>query len=235
MRSLLSSLIIVLAVSAIGLAAEVKRAPGSIELIDPAGDVDPVEIFSDGVASKQPGLDIIKLSITSDGKQISFATTLASAPGVGHGFLELYFDTDRSAKTGMTLLNPEIGGFDLGGQLDACAAYNDSSSSCISGRGTLDKKAQVTRRYAMLSLHRYKGKNEADGVERIVEWMGFAPTIRAPEVPIAGTVVQASLDYTSLKVKSGQTIRILARESNSGATPVGEMRGFFPEILLMLK
>lgn len=231
MRNRLTSLLIVLVLSAIGLAAQAKRATGSIELTDPAGDVVPVQT-SDGA---KPGLDIVKLSITSDGKQISFATTLASAPGVGSGFLELYFDTDRSAKTGMTLLNPQIGGFDLGGELDACASYNDSSSSCISGRGTIDKKARVTRRYAMLSLNRYKGKNEADGVERIVEWMGFTPTIRAPEVPIVGSVVQASLDYTSLKVKSGQTIRILARESDAGATQVGEMRGFFPEILLTLK
>ena len=154
---------------------------------------------------------------------------------MGRGFLELYFDTDRSAKTGVTLLNPEIGGFDLGGELDACASYNDSSSSCISVHGTIDKKAQVTRRYAMLSLNRYKGKNETDGVVRIVEWMGVAPAIRAPEVPIIGSVVSASLDYTSLKVKSGQTIRILARESDSGTTPVGELTGFFPEILLTLK
>ena len=198
MRNVLSSLIIVLALSVISLAAQARRATGSIELTDPAGDVVPVEIFNDSVASTQPGLDIIKLSITSDGKQISFAATLAKAPGVGSGFLELYFDTDRSAKTGVTLLNPEIGGFDLGGKLDACAAYDDSSSSCIGG--PMKDKAQVTRRYAMLSLNRYKGKNETDGVERIVEWMGFAPTIRAPEVPIVGTVVQASLDYTSLKV-----------------------------------
>ena len=115
MRKTLSSLIIVLALGTIGLAAEARRATGSIELTDPAGDVVPVQT-SDGA---KPGLDIVKLSITSDGKQISFATTLASAPGTGCGFLELYFDTDGSAKTGMTLLNPEIGGFDLGGGLDA--------------------------------------------------------------------------------------------------------------------
>ena len=133
----------------------------------------------------------------------------------------------------MTLLNPEIGGFDLGGGLDAWAVYDDSSSSCSGG--PMRDKANVTKRSATLSLHRYKGRNETDGVERIVEWMGFAPTIRAPKVPVVGTVVQASLDYTSLKVKPGQTIRILARESSSGATPTGEMRGFFPEILLTLK
>ena len=231
MRNLLSSLILVLGVSAIGLAAPAKGPTGSVELTDPAGDVHPVET-SDG---KKPGLDIIKLSITSDGKQISFATTLAGAPGVGSGFLELYFDTDRSAKTGMSLLNPKIGGFDLGGQLDACASYNDSSSSCISVHGTIDKKAKVTRRYALLSLKSYKGRDESDGVVRIVDWMGFPPAIRAPEVPIVGSVVSASLDYTSLKVKSGQTIRILARESDSGTSPVGELTGFFPEILLTLK
>lgn len=226
MRNLLSSLIVGLALSAIGLAAQ---APGSIELTDPAGDVDPVQT-SDGA---KPGLDIIKLSITSDGKQISFATTLAGAPGVGSGFLELYFDTDRSTETGVTLLNPEIGGFDLEGELDACAAYDDSSSSCF-GRPMADK-AKVTRRYAMLRLHRYKGKGESDGFVRIVEQYATAPTIEAPQVPIAGTLVQGTLDYTSLKVKSGQIIRILARESDSGVTPVGEMQGFFPEILLTLE
>lgn len=38
-----------------------------------------------------------------------------------------------------------------------------------------------------------------------------------------------------LDIEPGQAIRILARESSSGATPTGEMRGFFPEILLTLK
>lgn len=235
MRNALSFVIVVLALSTIGMAAETKRPTGSIELTDPAGDVVPVDLYSDGVASKKPGLDIIKLSVTSDGKQISFAATLAGGPGVGNGFLELYFDTDRSAKTGVTLLNPEIGGFDLRGELDACASYSDSSSSCMSAVGTLDKKAKVTSRYAVLRLNRYKGKTETDGVERLVEEHAFAPAVEAPKVAIAGAVVQGSLDYASLKVKAGQTIRILARESNSGATPTGEMKGFFPEIVLTLK
>ncbi len=234
MRNALSFVIVVLAISTLGVAAETKRPAGSIELTDPAGDVVPVDLYSDGVASKKPGLDIIKLSVASDGKQISVAATLAG-PGVGNGFLELYFDTDRSVKTGVTLLNPEIGGFDLRGELDACASYSDSSSSCMSAVGTLDKKAKVTSRYAVLRLNRYKGKSEMDGVERLVEEHAFAPATEAPKVPIAGAVVQGSLNYTSLKVKAGQTIRILARESNSGASPTGELKGFFPEIVLTLK
>jgi hypothetical protein len=233
-RKLLSSLtIVVLVFGAIGLGAETRRATGMIELSDPAGDVDPVRTLRDGVETMKPGLDIIKLSITSDGKQISFATTLAGAPGVGSGFLQLFFDTDRSVKTGMTLLNPEIAGFDLGGELDVCADYSDRSSSCIGG--PMDAKAKVEGRYAMLRLNRYKGKDRSDGVVPVVEYHAFSPATEAAKVPIAGTVVQGSLDYTSLKVKSGQTIRILARESNSGSTSQGEWKGFFPEIQLTLK
>ena len=232
MRILPSSLTVVLLLGATTLAAQPKPAAGMVELTDPAGDVDPVRTLRDGVEVMKPGLDIIKLSITSDGKQISFATTLAGAPGVGRGFLELYFDTDRS-KTGMALLNPVIGGFDLGGELDVCADYTDSSSSCIGG--PMDAKAKVSARYAMLRLYRYKGKDRSDGFVPIVEQYAIAPAINAPKVPVAGTQVQGSLDYASLKVKSGQTIRILARESSAGATSQGEWRGFFPEIQLTLK
>ena len=227
MRHRIQRLMFVLALSAIGLDAQTRSATGSIELTDPAGDVAPIETSN----GSQPGVDIIKLSITSDGKQISVATTLASGSGrLSSGFLELYFDTDRSTKTGVTLLNPEIGGFDLRGELDACAAYNDRSSGCIGGH-----KAPVTRSYATLRLHRYKGTTEMDGFKAIVTTWAVPPAIDAPEVPIVGSLVKASLDYTSLNVKAGQTIRILARESSSGATPVGEMQGFFPEILLTLK
>ncbi len=54
----------------------------------------------------------------------------------------------------------------------------------------------------------------------------------APHVPIAGNVVRAALDYADLKVKPGQTIRIVVEEA-CGYQAADH--GFFPEILLTLK
>jgi hypothetical protein len=44
-------------------------------------------------------------------------------------------------------------------------------------------------------------------------------------------VIRGTLDYADLKVKPGQTIRILVREASSST----DLPGYFPEILLTLK
>ena len=53
----------------------------------------------------------------------------------------------------------------------------------------------------------------------------------APSTPAKGKVYTGKIAYTSLGVKSGQTIRIIARE----LTDRGEQQGMFPEALLTLK
>ena len=59
--------------------------------------------------------------------------------------------------------------------------------------------------------------------------------VKEPQkTPIKGPVVQSTVDYASMGLKSGQTIRLVAREFSAGTVDnVGQ--GYLPEILLTLK
>ncbi|HYS53561.1 MAG TPA: hypothetical protein VER58_07350 [Thermoanaerobaculia bacterium] len=207
-------------------AAETKKplkAAGSIELTDPTGDVQPIHT-SDNV--DYPGFDIVKLSVKSDGKQIAVVATLKDPPGVfASDVVELYFDTDNNAKSGAKITYPDIGGFEYKGQLNACVDYADGSSACAGG-----SKAKPKAHWAAVNLSRYKGKSEYDK-DTIVDRMGFPGTKASSKAPITGNVVQGSFDYQDLKVKSGQTIRLLLKEAHGNDAD----DGFFPPILLTLK
>lgn len=78
----------------------------------------------------------------------------------------------------------------------------------------------------------FKGESNFAAKEDVVDSMGFPGSKAAVQVPVNGKMVEAPIDYADLKVKSGQTIRILARETGGSATD-GE--GYFPIVLLTLK
>ena len=207
-------------------AAETKKstplkAAGSIELTDPAGDVSPIHT-SDNV--DYPGFDVVKLSVKSDGKQIAIVATLKDPPGVfASNVVELYLDTDNNAKSGTSLNFPPIDGLEYEAELSACADYADGSSACAGG-----SKAKPKSHWAAINLSRYKGKGPYDR-DTVVDSMGFGGSKASPKAPITGNVVQGSVDYSDLKVKPGQTIRLVIKESHAKEV------GLFPEILLTLK
>jgi hypothetical protein len=68
---------------------------------------------------------------------------------------------------------------------------------------------KATRRYAAVGLDRYQTK---DGEQTFVDVIGGRSPRDMTEVPITGSVVTASVDYVDVGVKSGQTIRLYARE-----------------------
>jgi hypothetical protein len=203
---------------------EVRRANGRIELADPAGDVQPIH----GSSGDYPGLDVVHLTIASDGKQIAFAATLKAPPGsFANEVVTIYLDTDNKPETGMQMTFPDLGGFEYRAKLEACADYGDKSSACVGG----STKAKPTRHWAGIDVERYKGKSEYGDKDTIVDSMGFPGSKASAQVPIPGNVVQGAIDYADLKVKPGQTIRILVREASAGSN----LSSYFPEILLTLK
>ena len=205
----------------------VKKAVGSIELTDPVGDVQPLHSSS---GKDYPGFDVVKMTLASDGKRLSITATLHDAPpAFASDVLELFFDTDNKAGTGAEMIFPTIGGFEYKAQLDACIDFSDKSSACIGG--TSDAKVKATVHYAALDLSRFTGKGPYDK-EDVVDALGFPgrkPSAKAPIGP--DLVVRGTIDYADLKVKPGQTIRILVREGSSKT----DLSGYFPEILLTLK
>jgi hypothetical protein len=205
----------------------VKKAAGSIELTDPVGDIEPLH-SSDG--KDYPGYDVVKMSLGSDGKTLAISATLHDAPGpFASEVLELFFDTDHQAGTGAQMVFPQIGGFEYKAKLYACIDFSDKSSSCVGG--TSVAKAKPTAHYAAIDLNRFTGKGPYDK-EDVVDALGFPGRKASVKTPIGpDLVVRGTIDYADLKVKPGQTIRILVREASSKT----DLSGYFPEILLTLK
>lgn len=220
--------------SIIAVAAQTKPSIGSAEFTDPAGDVGPVRTFGGGGEKSFPGFDVVKLSIASDGTQITIAATLKSPPAeVAASVVELYFDLDNVKKTGAALDYTQLGGFEFRGDLSACLELSDSMRSCAGASAT--PTAKLVRRWAVVALDRFKGAKETDGREQVVDASGFFTALKPTPTPLVGAVVQASLAYAALNVASGRTIRIVAREAWAGPTPTGTPQGHFPDVLLTLK
>ena len=220
----LVSLSLVVLALAVPAGAEVRKAVGSIELPDAAGDASPITTSD----RDYPGFDVVKLALVSDGKTLTVVATLKEVPGAfASAAIELFLDTDNSPQTGVDLGYIKARGFEYEAELDACADYTDGASACTGG----STKAKVKRHWAAVNLERYKGSDKSEK-ETVVDSMGFPGSKASPQTPIVGTVVQGSFDYADLKVKPGQTIRILAKESCGYRA---EDDGLFPEILLTLK
>jgi len=223
MRSVHLSVLLAILLLGASATAEVRKANGSIELPDAAGDCSPIHSSE----RDYPGLDVVKLALASDGQRLTITATLKEPPGVfASEVVNLYIDADNNPKTGAELTFPPSTGWEYKGELDACAHYADGSSACVGG-----SQAKVTTHYAVAALERYKGKGEYER-ETVVDALGFPGKKPAPQVPIVGSVVTAGLDYADLEAKSGQTMRIWVEEACGSSA---EDHGYFPEILLTLK
>lgn len=216
--------VLCMAVAAVAADTGPRKAVGSVELTDAAGDATPISTGD----KEYPGFDVVNLAFTSDGKTLSIAATLQSPPGeFASDVVELHIDTDNNAKTGADLTFMKVKGFEYKLVLDACADYTDGASACVGG----SSKAKVKKHWAAVNLERFKSADQNEK-ETVVDSMGFPGSKASPQTPIAGKVVQAAIDYADLKVKPGQTIRILAKESCGYRA---EDSGLFPEVLLTLK
>ncbi len=214
-------------------AQRITSSDGRAEVTDPAKDVQPI-VYRVSVGSgpekeeKYPGFDIVKLAVSSDGKAITFAATLTAAPAnAAHEVVEFHIDADNNPKTGIT--HPDsrlLTGMEFYGTLDACLEHPSFGTTCA---GT---DPQPIGHTAIVTLEKY-GR----------DWMfkdtlldiPAAGKVKEPrKSPIKGPVVEATVDYASLGVKPGQTIRLVTREHSAGTVNnVGQ--GYFPEIILTLK
>lgn len=207
-------------------------ATGSIELTDPAGDVQPI-VYLESVGTgpekevKYPAFDVLKLAVTSDGTALTFTATLSAPPSrVSYEVLEFYVDADNKAATGVTLpFDARLAGLEYYGTLEDCLEHPFFGTTCAGSQ------PQPVPHSAIVTLEQYGA-----------EWMNkdvlfslpASGTVKEPQkTRVAGAVVQASVPYAAMKVKSGQAIRLLVREACAGK--MGGPEGFFPDIVLTLK
>jgi hypothetical protein len=196
--------------------AAVQKAAGSVEWKDPAGDVEK-QNTSDG---KRPGFDLVKVAITSDGTSLTITGTLAAPPKVDFAsdITQVYIDTDNNAATGVPTIWSKQPGFELRAMLSLCIDYANGASACSGGVGGTKVKGY----YSRVGVGRF----DAKGNEKSV-----FPPFKEPRGTVQGAVVTASLPYKDLGLKPGQTIRIVARETDG---PFDETADF-PVTLLTLK
>lgn len=202
--------------------AEVKKGKHSIELSDPVGDVK-----NRGGAH---GKDVVKLAIVSNGKQIDFIATLKEPPGTyASPVVEIFFDTDNNPDTGAKLWfsDGKMGlGYDYVSKLKSCIKYDNGVTACAG-----QSKARVVDRFGVMDLYRYKIHKGKKKKVRVVASMGSKRQKTGKRTPVTGKVVKGVLNYGDLKVKSGQTIRILVWEKDAQI----KKPALFPEVLLTLK
>lgn len=207
-------------------------ATGSIELTDPAGDVQPIvylESVGDGPEKevKFPGFDVLKLVVASDGKTLSFAATLKAPPSrAAYEVLEFFVDADNNAKTGITLpFDPRLAGLEYYGTLEDCLEHPSFGTMCAGS------EAQPVAHSAIVTLEKYG--NEWMNKDALISLPAYGTIQEAKKVAVSGALVQASVPYTALGVKPGQTLRLKIREACAGK--LGGPDGFFPDIVLTLR
>jgi hypothetical protein len=223
----LSALLVLpaLAATAPPESAHPVKAAGSIELKDPAGDMDPITT----TGGEEPPLDVVLLAIRSDGKQLGIAATLNEPPGnYASDAVTLLIDVDNNPATGTKGGEDRPGGFEYKVKLCMCIKYDDGVDACEGG----STKGKPVERSGAIDLDRFKGDSEYGESETVVDTLGFFGKKASPKVPVAGKIVQCTLDYADLGLKPGQTIRILPKETG-GAPKRGA--GSFPIVLLTVR
>jgi hypothetical protein len=209
-------LVVALAAFAAQKPANVQKALHSVEWTDAAGDVERINTSAGTV----PGFDVVKLGLTSDGTRLTITATLKGpvSGSFASDVVQIYVDTDNSPTTGYKTFWSNLPGFELEAKLDACVDYADGGTACS---GSLGGKV--------------KGYHAVATLGRIIDASGNTKDIvgafDAPAVPITGAVVSASLTYANLGVKSGQVIRLVARESCGPSDATAD----FPVTVLTLK
>lgn len=184
--------------------ADPKDARTRAVLPDPAGDIT-------GMEGDPSPADVVNVELSSDGEFVVIAVTLAEVPkptSLFHALLlGVAFDVDRNAKSG----GQGFGG--MHGDVPGIDFESEVLCSVDDGAPAASASASVF------------------GVDANGNQSSILTSSDAPATPAKGKVYTGRIAYSSLQVKPGQTIRVIARELNDK----GAEDGLFPEVLLTLR
>jgi hypothetical protein len=195
--------------------AEPIKARHFVELEDAEGDV---------LDLSDPGKDVVKVSIKSDGNHLSVAVTLKDDIKhylEGHkagAVIRLHFDTDNNPGTGGKFFWVENTGFEYVIILRTCIRYKNGEA-CVGG-----SREPSTGFFSSYRTKQYKqGDTSADDIHESL-W-------NSPREDITGNIVKTKIPYAEIGVASGQTIRIVIEEKDSD----DKEESYSPDILFELK
>jgi hypothetical protein len=201
-------------VLAVTTSAWAQGASPTVELTDPAGDVNEFN-------GKGNSYDVVKVTLGSDGKDLLVGATLAGDPGtMSGGVVDLYIDADNDPKTGgKTEWGPA--GFEHRAELAICFK-TASGKSCGGG-----SSQPIQLKHAATMVESFTGPAGAELERPHIEMT--VNHLQSPETPLAGRVVKDKIAYSALGVKKGQVLRIAIRETDGK-----EGAAFFKDALLKL-
>lgn len=171
---------------------------------DPAGDVT-------GDEGEEHPIDVVKVDLSSDGEFVIVGVTLTDIPkptSIFHALvLGVAFDIDNNRKSGgqgFGGMHGDVPGIDF--ESEILCDVNDGAPSKSSAASVIAVDAQGNQSNVLVSSD-------------------------APSTPSKGKLYTGRIAYASLGVKSGQTMRVIARELEDR----GNEQGMFPDALLTLK
>lgn len=191
--------------------ADVQTATGTVSLESATDHVEPVLTGSGNI----PGRDVARFQLTSDGTNLILSATMAKpvSGSLADAVVRLYVDVDNDATTGSAATFSDISGFEFEIDLNLCVAYENGVEACAGQAGTKPASYYATA----------AGKKTESGEELRSIW-------DLAQTKVNGNIVTAGIPYADLGLKSGQTVRIYARESS------GEYddSSYFPEVRLTM-
>jgi len=195
--------VVVLSLAAALFCLPLSAADTKFTFADPVGDITPHE------GDTHP-IDIVAVDLSSDGEFVVVAITLAEMPRPMSMFQALVagvaFDIDNDRKSGgqgFGGMHGDVPGIDF--ESEIISSVEDGAVSSSSSASVIGVDAQGNQANILTSSD-------------------------APSTPAKGKVYTGKIAYSSLGVKSGQTIRVIARELDDR----GDHEGMFPEALLKL-
>ncbi len=214
MKTMMASVALA-ASSLLGSHAWAQGAVPRAELTDPLGDVNEFN-------GKGNSLDVVKLTLDSDGANLLVSATLGAEPGrLAGAAVDLYIDTDNDPKTGgKTEWGPA--GFEHRAEVGICIV-DASGRTCT---GVSDKPIKLKHSATMVETFKGTAGQEMEGATLQMT----VNHLQSPETPLQARLVTDKIRYADLGVKKGQVIRIVARESDGK----GEEKSLFPDVLLKL-
>ncbi len=195
--------------------AESIKATHFVELKDAQGDV---RNLSD------PGKDVVKVSIKSDGKHLDVTVTLKDDIKhylEGHmagAVIQIHFDTDNNPNTGGKIFWTKNTGFEYVISLRSCIRYKNGEA-CVGGLG-----GPSTGFFSSYATKQYnQGETSTKNIHDLM-W-------KSPREDITGNIVKTKIPYTEIGAAPGQTVRMVIEEKDSR----NPKEGYSPDIIFILK